>query len=98
VPRLEGGKAATPRVWIEREEGGVWSPLRIDGVPEDDGGFDLVTVVLEVGKDSSSWASFWMPPPGLPGPPARYRFGVRTLAGAVRRSDPFALGGGTGRQ
>jgi len=93
VPRLSDKGAVTPRVWIEREETRGWRPLVIDDVTEDDEGFHFVTIVHDVERDASTWVSFWMPPPGLAGQ-ARYRFGVRTIAGPVRHSDPFPLGGG----
>jgi neutral ceramidase len=93
VPDLRGSTPfLTPLVGIERSDGRAgWEPLRIGGVPEDDDGFRIITVVTDVGGGRSAWHAYWTPPPGL-AVRAPLLSRVRRCDGSVVHSQPFRVG------
>ena len=70
-----------PRVRIESErEDESWHPLLVDGVPEDDTGTNLISVVSEIGSHSAAWCHYWLMPASVES--GHYRMRVTMDGGA----------------
>lgn len=83
-------RRVTPEVRVETKIGGEWVPLRIDGVPEDDGGVDIVTTVVASLMGKTRWITTWMAPEGLD-EAAELRIVAVGTSGKEFRSSPFTL-------
>jgi len=80
----------TPAVRAERRVDGVWEPLLIDGIPENDEGVDFVTTVVASYLGKSRWMTIWMAPEGLDAD-AEFRLVAEGTSGDTFRSPAFTL-------
>lgn len=94
LPQFQTGspQSPTPKVTVEVESpAGTWTQLVSPaGVPENDAGLNLVTILLEAEPDRSRWATFWLPPAGVDST-KRFRFRVTRLGGDEKTSPDFSL-------
>jgi len=74
-------------IQVKRENG--WEQLQTSTEPEDDAGWNLLTVLVEGTKDARQWAAIWLPADGIANGP--YRFQVEKPGGEVICSEPFRL-------
>jgi len=74
-----------PVASIEIKAGTEWSPLYIEGVPEDDNGVNFITAIVASLRGETRWTTIWMPPPIIESDPnynnAEYRFVIRSNGG-----------------
>ncbi|MBU8921489.1 MAG: neutral/alkaline non-lysosomal ceramidase N-terminal domain-containing protein [Bacteroidales bacterium] len=86
--------AVMPAAAIETKTESGWSPLYIDGIPENDDGTDFVTAIVASLLGKTRWTTIWMVPDQMENDPvlraAEYRFVIRGTSG-VFRSPPFTL-------
>jgi neutral ceramidase len=87
LPAMSAEAQVTPRVTIVRASAlGTFAPLRLDGIAEDDGGVNFVTVAGLAPSSSSTaapqsrWCTLWL---GAPTATEPLHFQVQTLRGAT---------------
>ncbi|HSG27829.1 MAG TPA: neutral/alkaline non-lysosomal ceramidase N-terminal domain-containing protein, partial [Candidatus Krumholzibacterium sp.] len=90
----EKQRTVMPAAAIETRTGSGWSPLYIDGIPENDEGPDFVTAIVASLLGKTRWTTIWMPPRALEDDPAlgevEYRFVIDSSGGRFV-SPPFTL-------
>ena len=102
VTRDDDFAAVTGRtVEVLEERDGTFVPRTSGGAPDDDRGFGLVTILVEGRRPGGAvspnsprtreWAALWLSPLREDLSGQRFRFRVRTSAGAVLESTPFTI-------
>jgi len=84
-------KPVMPSVAVEVRNGAGWSPLTIDGIPENDEGLDFVTTIVASFAGNTRWTTIWMTPAAVKDDPAlsrsEFRFVVRGTNGTFHSPD-----------
>lgn len=81
-------KPVMPSVAIETRNGDGWTPLVINGVPENDEGLNLVTAIVASLFGNTRWTTIWMTPESVTNDPSlsqsEFRFVVQGTNGTFR--------------
>ena len=87
-------KPVMPSVTVETRNGAGWTPLVIDGMPENDAGLNFVTTIVASLFGNTRWTTIWMTPSSVENDPVLsrsvFRFVVQGTNG-IFRSPGFDL-------